>query len=135
MKKSMSIIVLNLEDNQFAHIRSCKELLEACKNSIQYSWDGELIKYSFCSLQVLDMQDVRRWWLVESYQQDQDICESTCLFGGIRAKRNVVMTLLKSSPPLYEHLFTTLEMMPMKELNMKFVMAYLMHEIPKKKEK
>lgn len=46
----------------------------------------------------------------------------------------VVMTLPENLQPLYEHLITTLEMMPMKKLTMKYMTACLMHEMFKRKE-
>ena len=45
------------------------------------------------------------------------------------------MTLLDSLPTSYEHLITSLERRPMKELTLEFVTARLMHEVTKKKEK
>lgn len=45
------------------------------------------------------------------------------------------MTLLEILSPSYKHLITTLKMMPMKELNMKYVTTRLTYKISKKKEK
>ena len=47
----------------------------------------------------------------------------------------VVMTLLESLPPSFEHLITALETLHMKDLTMEFVTARLMHEVSKRKEK
>ena len=58
----------------------------------------------------------------------------TCLEVPIKDK-DVVMTLLNSLPPLFEHLITALEIHPMKELTLDFIIACLMHEVSKKKEK
>ena len=46
-----------------------------------------------------------------------------------------VMTLLKSLPASSEYLITSLESMPMKELMIKYMMAHLMYETSKCKEK
>jgi len=48
---------------------------------------------------------------------------------------DVVMTLLESLPPSYEYLITALETLPMQDLTMEFVIARLMHEVSKRREK
>jgi hypothetical protein len=48
---------------------------------------------------------------------------------------DVVMTLLDSLPPSFEHLITALETRPMKELTLDFITARLMYEVSKRKEK
>lgn len=50
-------------------------------------------------------------------------------------EENIVMTLLENFPTSYKYLITTLEMMLMKEMTMGYVMAHLMHEMLKRKEK
>lgn len=47
---------------------------------------------------------------------------------------NFVMTLLKNLPKLYKYLITALEMLPMKELTMDYIMTRLMHEMSKREE-
>ena len=48
---------------------------------------------------------------------------------------DVVMTLLDSLPPSFEHLITALETRPRKELTLNFITVCLMHEVSKRKEK
>lgn len=48
---------------------------------------------------------------------------------------NVVTTLLKNFPSSYAYLITTLNMMPVIEMIMKYVTTCLMHEMSKKKER
>ena len=43
----------------------------------------------------------------------------------------ILMTLLESLPPSYEHLIIVLETMSMKELTIEYVMAHLMLEMGK----
>lgn len=46
-----------------------------------------------------------------------------------------VMILLEGLQTLYENLITALEMMPMKELTIKYIIARLMHEMLKRTKK
>ena len=45
------------------------------------------------------------------------------------------MILLESLQTLYEYLITALEMMPMKELTINYIIARLMHEMLKRTKK
>jgi transposase InsO family protein len=47
---------------------------------------------------------------------------------------DIVMTLLESLPTSYEYLITALETRAMKDLNLEYVTARLMHEVSKRKE-
>src|SRR5450631_1639278 len=58
----------------------------------------------------------------------------TCLEVPMK-EEDVVMTLLDSLPPSFDHLITALETRPMKELTLDFITARLMHEVSKRKEK
>ena len=49
--------------------------------------------------------------------------------------KNVVITLLDSLSPLFDHLITTLEVQPFLEFILDFITARLMHEVSKRKEK
>ena len=48
---------------------------------------------------------------------------------------DMVMTLLDSLPPSFEHLITALEMRPIKELTLDFITTHLMYEVSNRKEK
>jgi hypothetical protein len=50
-------------------------------------------------------------------------------------EKDIVMTLLESLPASYKYLITTLETMPMKDLTIEYVVARLMYEMSKRKEK
>ena len=50
-------------------------------------------------------------------------------------EEDVVMTLLDSLPPSFDHLITAVEMRPKEELTLDFITARLMHEVPKRKGK
>ena len=58
----------------------------------------------------------------------------TCLEVPMKNK-DVVMTLLDSLLPSFDHLITALEMRSFLELTLDFITACLMHEVSKKKEK
>ena len=50
-------------------------------------------------------------------------------------EEDIVMTLLDSLPPSFEHLITALETLTLADLKMEFVVSRLMHEVSKRKEK
>ena len=66
----------------------------------------------------------------EKYLTDQ----LTCLEVPMKDE-NVVMAFLNNLPPLFNHLITTLETCPMKELTLDFITVRFMHEVSKRKEK
>ena len=47
---------------------------------------------------------------------------------------DVIITLLDSLPPLFDHLITALETRPFSELTLDFITGHLMHEVSKRKE-
>ena len=134
-KKAMSIIGLNLVDNQLAHMKSCKGPAEAWKTLCNIHETRSLSNILF----------IRRKFFTCKMQEGEDLLnhinkvkgladQLACLEVPVRDE-DVVMTLLESLPPSYEYLITALETMPMKELTMEYVTARLMHEMSKKKEK
>ena len=58
VKKAMSIIVLDLADNQLVHIRTCKRTSRGMNDPLQHPRDKELVAHIFFRLpQVFPMQD------------------------------------------------------------------------------
>ena len=135
VKKAMSIIVLNLADNQLAHVKSCKGPAEAWKILCNIHETKSLSNILF----------VRRKFFTCKMDEGDDLLDHVnkvkaladqlaCLEVPVR-EEDIVMTLLESLPASYEFLITALETMPMKELTMEYVTARLMHEMSKRKEK
>ena len=135
VKKAMSIIVLNLADNQLAHVKSCKGPAEAWKILCNIHETKSLSNILF----------VRRKFFTCKMDEGEDLLDHVnkvkgladqlaCLEVPVR-EEDIVMTLLESLPASYEFLITALETMPMKELTMEYVTARLMHEMSKRKEK
>ena len=135
VKKAMSIIVLNLADNQLAHVKSCKGPAEAWKILCNIHETKSLSNILF----------VRRKFFTCKMDEGDDLLDHVnkvkaladqlaCLEVPVR-EEDIVMTLLESLPTSYEFLITALETMPTKELTMEYVTARLMHEMSKRKEK
>ncbi len=135
VKKAMSVIGLNLADNQLAHIKSCKGPSEAWKTLCNIHETKSLSNILF----------IRRKFFTCKMQESDDLLDHinkvkaladqlACLEVPVRDE-DIVMTLLESLPASYEYLITALETMPMKELTMEYVTARLMHEVSKRKEK
>jgi transposase InsO family protein len=134
-KKAMSIIGLNLVDSQLAHIRSCKGPAEAWRTLCNIHETRSLSNILF----------IRRKFFTSKMQEGDDLLnhinqvkaladQLNCLEVPV-TEDDVVMTLLESLPPSFEHLITALETLQMKNLTMEFVTARLMHEVSKRKEK
>ena len=60
VKKAMSIIGLNLVDNQLAHIKSCKGPAEAWKTFCNIHETKKFVQHPLHSPQVFHVQDARR---------------------------------------------------------------------------
>ncbi len=135
VKKAMSIISINLVDSQLHHIKRCKGPAEAWKTLCNIHETRSLSNILF----------IRRKFFTCKMQEGEDLLDHinkvkaladqlTCLEVPMRDE-DVVMTLLESLPPSYEHLITALETLPMQDLTMEFVTARLMHEVSKRREK
>jgi hypothetical protein len=95
VKNVMSIIGLNLTDNQLAHIKSCKEVAEAWKTFYNIYETKNLTNIFFYSPQVFHIQDIRKQRYVGPRQQDQDTRGSICLFGRTREIRRYCLDLAR----------------------------------------
>ena len=134
VKKAMSVIGLNLVDNQLAHIKSCKGPAEAWRTLCNIHETRSLSNILF----------IRRKFFTSKMQEGDDLLnhvnqvkaladQLTCLDVPVRDE-DVVMTLLESLPPSFEHLITALETLHMTDLTMEFVTGRLMHKVSKRKE-
>ena len=64
VKNAMSIIGLNLTNNQLVHIKSCKEIGGGMEDHLQHSQDKKFVMYPSCLLQIFHMQDEKMRQLV-----------------------------------------------------------------------
>jgi hypothetical protein len=122
-KKAMSIIGINLVDNQLHHIKRCKGSAEAWKTlcNIHETW-------SLCNILF-----IRRKFFTCKMQEEQDLLDHINKVKALADQlaslevpvrdEDVVMTLLESLPPSYEYLITALETLLMQDLTMEFVTA------------
>lgn len=131
IKKAVSIIGLNLADNQFAHIKSCTRLGEAWKtlcNILEMKSLSNIIfvrrKFFTCKMQEDD-------GLLEHFNKVKALVDQfACLEVPVR-NNDIVMTLFESLPALYEYLITILKTMPMNESTMEYVTTCLIHKMLK----
>ena len=86
VKMVMSIISLNLVDNQLMHIKSCKNLWRYEKLFVTFT-RRRIYPTSSHLPQIFHMQDIKLRRLFGPRQQDQDVCRSTHLFGGTHEGR------------------------------------------------
>ena len=106
VKKAMSVIGLNLVDNQLAHIKSCKGPAEAWKTLCNIHETKSLsnilfIRRKFFTIKMQEGDD-----LLTHINQVKALADQlTCLEVPVR-EEDVVMTLLESLPPSFESLIT-----------------------------
>jgi len=135
VKKAMSVIGLNLADNQLAHIKSCKGPAEAWKALCNIHETKSLSNILFIRRKFFTCKMVEGDDLLDHINNVKALADQlACLEVPVKDE-DIVMTLLESLPASYEYLITALETMPMKELTMEYVTARLMHEVSKRKEK
>jgi hypothetical protein len=123
VREAMSVIGLNLADNQLAHIKSCKGSAEAWKTLCNIHETKNLSNILF----------IHRKFFTCKMQEGEDADQLACIDIPVRDE-DTVMTLLKSLSSSYEYLITTLETKAREELTMDFVTARLMHEVSKHKK-
>lgn len=135
VKKAMSVIGLNLVDNQLAHIRNCKGPTEAWKTLCNIHETKSLsnilfIRRKFFTIKMQEGDD-----MLTHINHVRDLADQlNCLDVPVKDD-DVVMTLLESLPPSFENLITALETLRFEDLTMEFVTARMMHEVSKRKEK
>jgi hypothetical protein len=134
VKKTMSIIVLNLADNQLAYIKSCKGPVEAwnklCNIHKTKSLSNILfICYNFFTHKMQEGDD-----LLDHINKVKVLADQFAYLKVPVRDEDIVMTLLKSLLASYKYLITVMETMLMKDLTMDYVTVCLMHKMPKHKE-
>lgn len=135
VKKAMSVIGLSLVDNELAHIKSCKGPAEAWKILCNIHETKSLSNILFICRKFFTIKMHEGDDLLTHINQVKALADQlACLDVPVR-EEDVVMTLLESIPPSFENLITALETLHMKDLTVEFVVARMMHEITKRKEK
>ena len=134
-KTAFGLIAINLVDKEMPHIKHCKGPAEAWKTLSNIHETKSLsnilfLRRKFFTIKMQEADD-----MLDHINKVKSLVDQlTCLEVAIKDE-DVVMTLLDSLPTSYEHLITALETRPMKELTLEFVIARLMHEVTKGKEK
>src|ERR1700737_2951057 len=134
-KKAFAIIATSLVDKELAHIKGCKGPAEAWRTLCNIHETKSLsnilfIRRKFFTIKMNESDDIPTHINKVKSLADQ----LTCLEVPMKDE-DVVMTLLDSLPPSFEHLITALETRPFSELTLDFITARLMHEVSKRKEK
>jgi hypothetical protein len=130
----MSVIGLNLADNQLAHIKSCKGPAEAWKTLCNIHETKSLSNILFIRRKFFTCKMQKREDVLDHINHVKALTDQlACMEVPVRDE-DTVMTLLESLPPSYEYFITTLETKARKELTIDYVMARLMHEVSKRKE-
>ena len=134
-KKIFTIIATSLLDKELVHIKGCKGLAEAwrmlCIIHVTKSLSNILfIRRKFFTIKMDEGTDI-----LDHINKVKSLANQlTCLEVPMK-EEDVVITLLDSLPPSFDHLITALERRPMKEFTFDFITTRLMHEVSKRKEK
>ena len=134
VRKAMSVIGLNLADNQLAHIKSSKGPAKAwmtlCNiHETNNLFNILLIRRKFFTCKIKKGEDI----LYHIYHVKALADQLACIEVPVQDV-DTVMTLLESLLPLYEYLITTLETKVREELTMDYVTTWLMYDVSKHKE-
>ena len=134
VNKKISIIRLNLVDNQLAFIRNCKWLENTCKSFCNIQETKSLLNILFicCIFVTCKMQEGDDLW--DDINKVKALVDSNACLEVCVRDEDIVMTLLESLPTLYKNLITALGIMPRNELTRKYMMACLIHVISKMNE-
>ena len=131
----MSIISLNLADNQLVHIKSCKKHVEAWKTLCNIHETKSLYNIHFISHKFFTYKMQEGDDLLDHINKVKAFVDQLACLKVPMKDRDIDMTLLEGLPVSFEYLITAIKMMPMNDLTMDYVTAYLMHEMSKCKEK
>ena len=134
-KNTMSIIGLNMTDNQLVHIKSCKGSAEVWKTLCNI-YDTKIlfnILFIRCKFFTYKMQKCDD--LLDHVNKFKAFANQlVCLEISVRDE-DIVKTLFKSMSTSYKYLTTALKTMPMKEITIDYYVTARIHEMSKGKEK
>ena len=135
VKTAFAIIATNLVDKEMAHIKHCKGPAEAWKTLCNIHETKSLSNILFLRRKFFTIKMQEADCMLDHINKVKSLADQLMCLEVPLKDEDIVMTLLDSLPPTYEHLITALETRPMKELTLEFVTARLMHEVAKRKEK
>ena len=134
-KKAFAIIATSLVDKELAHIKGCKGPAEAWKTLCNIHETKSLSNILFIRRKFFTIKMDEGADILDHINKVKSLADQlTCLEVPMKDE-DVVMTLLDSLPPSFDHLITALETRPISELTLDFITARLMHEVSKRKEK
>lgn len=134
-KRAFAVIATNLVDKEMAHIKACKGPAEAWTTLCNIHEAKSLSNILFLRRKFFTVKMEEGGDMLDHINKVKSLADQlTCLDVGVKDE-DVVMTLLESLPPSYEHLITALETRPVKELTVEFITSRLMHEVSKRKER
>ena len=135
VKTAFAIIATNLVDKEMAHIKHCKGPAEAWKTLCNIHETKSLSNILFLRRKFFTIKMQEGDVMLDHINKVKSLADQLMCLDVPLKDEDIVMTLLDSLPPTYEHLITALETRPMKELTLEFITARLMHEVAKRKEK
>lgn len=134
-KTAFAIIATNLVDKEMAHIKNCKGPAEAWERLCNIHETKSLSNILFLRRKFLTIKMQDGDCMLDHINKVKDLADQLMCLDVAVKDEDIVMTLLDSLPPSYEHLIIALETRDMKDLTLEFVTARLMHEVAKRKEK
>src|SRR5450631_1333284 len=134
-KKAFAIIAMSLVDKELAHIKGCKGPAEAWRTLCNIHETKSLSNILFIRRKFFTIKMDEGVDILDHINKVKSLADQlTCLEVPMK-EEDVVMTLLDSLPPSFDHLITALETRPFSELTLDFITTRLMHEVSKRKEK
>ena len=116
VKKAMSIIDLNLADNQLAHTKSCKRQAEVWKTRCSIHELQNLSNIFFVSRKFFMCKMHKGVNVLDHVNKVKVLADELVYLELPVREKNIVITLFESLPALYEYLVINLETMLMKKL-------------------
>ena len=135
VKTAFAMIATNLVDKELAHIKHCKGPAEAWRTLCNIHETKSLSNILFLRRKFFTIKMQEGDCMLEHINKVKSLADQLLCLDVPMHDEDIVMTLLDSLPPSYDHLIVALETRPMKELTVEFITSRLMHEVTKRKEK
>ena len=132
-RKALATIVLNLEDSQLLHIRSCKSSAEAWSKLEEVFETKSLANRLFLRRKFFTAQMDEANSMISHINKVRSMAQQLEAIGAEVREEDIVMTLLSSLPQTYGSLIIALESRS-EDLTMEFVVARLLHEETRRNE-
>jgi transposase InsO family protein len=133
-KKARVTICLALSDSVLATVRSCETAVSVWEKLASVFESKSLVNRLFMRRKLLTMKMSEGDALSTHINMLKTLAEQLAAIGAQTSEEDLVMTLLMSLPPSYEHFITALESVNESELTYDYVVAKLLNFDLRKKE-